>query len=76
MAKDTNPRERVVVGFQGGGALSLKLLPKDLEALLGALGSGGWHEIADADGPVRANLAQVVYVRSETDEQRVGFGLG
>ena len=34
----------------------------------------GWHEIDSEEGPVRLDLAQVVYVRSDSDELRVGFG--
>ena len=34
----------------------------------------GWHELESEDGPVRLDLAQVVYVRAESDEPRVGFG--
>ncbi len=39
-----------------------------------ALGEGGWHELDSEDGPVRSISAQVVYVRAENDDQRVGFG--
>lgn len=73
--KDKETRVRVVLGFQGGGTLPLKLADADIKNLLGALGSGEWHDIADADGPVRVNLSQIAYVRSEADEHRVGFGL-
>ena len=75
-SKDKETRSRVVVGFQGGGALPLKLTEADAKSLMAALEKGDWHDIADADGPVRVNLSQVVYVRSEADEQQVGFGLG
>jgi hypothetical protein len=76
MSKDKDPRERVSLGFQGGGSLALKLTEKGREALLDALEKGDWIELDDADGPVRVNLSQVVYVRTENEEQRVGFGLG
>ena len=74
--KDKAMRARVVLGFQGGGALPLKLTEADTKALMVALDKGEWHTIDDADGPVRVNLSQVVYVRSEADEAKVGFGLG
>ena len=35
---------------------------------------GGWHELESEDGPVRLDLGQVVYVRAESEELRVGFG--
>jgi hypothetical protein len=65
---------RVSVGFHGGQILSLRLTDKGLEALNKSLERGGWHEAQSEDGIVRLNLAQVVYVRVETDEHRVGFG--
>lgn len=77
MAKDSkDERHGVTLGFQGGGGLSLRLTQKDAEALRDALAGGEWFDVQDADGPVRINLSQVVFVRAETDEQRVGFGLG
>ena len=36
---------------------------------------GGWHDLKVEDGTMRLNLSQVVYVRTERDEHRVGFGL-
>ncbi len=65
---------RVSVGFQGGQVLALRVSDEQLDALHKALGSGGWHELQTEDGPVRLDLAQVVYVRSEEEDQRVGFG--
>lgn len=73
--KDKQTRSRVLLGFQGGGALPLKITDAETKALMAALDKGEWHDIADVDGPVRVRLSQVVYVRSETDEQQVGFGL-
>lgn len=75
MAKDDGGREQVTIGFKGGGALPLRLTADDRKALLDALEKGGWHELSDADGTVRIDCSQVVYVRSESEEQRVGFGI-
>ena len=69
-------RQGVTLGFQGGGALVLRLTEKDTTALMTALAKGEWHELADIEGPVRVNLSQVVYVRTENADHRVGFGLG
>ncbi len=71
MASDVR---RVSVGFQGGQVLSLRVTDEQLTSLHTALGAGGWHELTSEDGPVRLDLAQVVYVRAEIDDQRVGFG--
>jgi hypothetical protein len=65
---------QVSIGFQGGLVLALRVPGEQLERLYGALGSNAWHELASEDGPVRLDLANVVYVRAEGDEHRVGFG--
>lgn len=72
---DKDERHEVNLGFQGGGGLSLRLSEKDAKSLLDALPKGEWHDVEDVDGPVRINLSQVVYVRTERAEHRVGFGL-
>lgn len=70
----TSSTRRVSVGFHGGQVLALRITDGQLKVLHDALGSVGWHEISGEDGPVRLDLAQVVYVRAEADDQRVGFG--
>jgi hypothetical protein len=65
---------RVSVGFQGGQVLSMRVSDEQLQALYRALGDGGWHELQSEDGPVRIYLGQVVYVRLDEGDQRVGFG--
>jgi hypothetical protein len=65
---------RVSVGFQGGQVLSLRVTDEQLETLYKALGDGGWHEFQTEEGPVRLYVGQVVYIRSEESDQRVGFG--
>lgn len=72
---DKDERHEVNLGFQGGGGLSLRLTETDAKSLLDALPRGEWHDVEDVDGPVRINLAQVVYIRTERAEHRVGFGL-
>ncbi len=71
MARSTR---RVTVGFQGGQVLALRLTDEALKNFNAALGSVGWHELDSEDGPVRVDLAQIVYVGAESDELRVGFG--
>ena len=65
---------RISIGFKGGQVLAMRVSDQQLAALEKALGGGGWHELEREEGPVRLDLAQVVYVRSESDELRVGFG--
>jgi len=65
---------RVSIGFHGGQSLALRVSDEQLKSLNKALGSSGWHEIESDDGPVRIDLAQIVFVSSDSDEPRVGFG--
>jgi hypothetical protein len=65
---------RVSIGFHGGQALALRMSDAQLKSLNGALGGAGWHDIESEDGPVRVDLAQVVYVSADRDESHVGFG--
>ena len=67
---------RAAIGFQGGQVLSLRLTEEKLGELRKALaqgGNGGWQEVEATDGAVVLDLAQVVYLRVESDEHRVGF---
>ncbi|HEY8304939.1 MAG TPA: hypothetical protein VIG42_10190 [Solirubrobacteraceae bacterium] len=64
---------RVSVGFQGGQVLALRVTEEQLEELHRGLGEGGWHELETEEGPVRLYLGQVVYVRIEDSDPRVGF---
>jgi len=65
---------RAAIGFQGGQVLSLRVTDEHLAELRQALSNGGgWREVEAADGAVVLDLAQVVYLRVESDEHRVGF---
>ena len=66
--------QRVTIGFQGSQVLTLKMQDSDLDALLAALPGAQWHDLTSDDGTVRANLSQVVYVKTDRQESRVGFG--
>jgi len=66
---------RISIGFQGGQVLSVRVSDEQLALLNKELVEGqGWHDLDSEEGPVRLDLAQVVYVRAETEELRVGFG--
>ena len=65
---------RIAIGFQGGQVLALRVSEEQLRALNKALGNNAWHELDSDEGPVRLDLSQVVYVRSESEDLRVGFG--
>jgi hypothetical protein len=67
---------RADIGFQGGQVLAVRLSPESYDALHSALSNdsaGRWHELKTADSDIAIDLSQVVYVRVETEEQRVGF---
>ena len=48
---------------------------EQLRGLEDALGGEGWHQVTAEDGRVRLNLAHVLWLRTESDEHRVGFGI-
>jgi hypothetical protein len=68
--------KRLDIGFQGGQVLVVRVSPEAHDGLRGALGderAGRWHELKTQDSDIAIDLAQVVYVRIDTEEQRVGF---
>jgi len=68
--------QRVDIGFTGGQVLSLRLTRDAYDGLRQALSSDRserWHGLRAHDSEVSVDLAQVVYVRFDTDDQRVGF---
>ncbi len=67
--------QRIALGFHAGGALSLRMAPGQLDALRSQLASGetGFRDVEAVDGSLLVNLAQVIYLRVESDEQHVGF---
>jgi hypothetical protein len=75
MATEDRAR-RVDVGFAGGQVLALRLresVYKDLQKALSSDKNSGWHELKTEDSDVTVDLAQVVYVRIDTEEHKVGF---
>ena len=65
----------VTIGFQASMPLAVRVPKEKLEDLLGAVGGEGWHDLEIQDGRVRLSLQHVLYVRTEQEEHRVGFGL-
>jgi hypothetical protein len=71
-----NQFKRADVGFQGGQVLTVRVAQEAYDGLHGALSdqhAERWHELKTADSDIAIDLSQVVYVRVETEEQRVGF---
>jgi hypothetical protein len=75
MSTDLAKSRRAAVGFQGGQVLTLRLSEDQLTGLRSVLQDGRerWHELEAMDGAVLLDLGQVVYLRVESDEHRVGF---
>ena len=70
-----NAVRRTALGFQGGQVLSLRLPEEVLISLRETLKEGRerWLEIEAADGAVLVDIGQIVYLRVESDEHRIGF---
>lgn len=70
-----NVVRRTAVGFQGGQVLSLRLSEEVLNSFRDTLKEGRerWLEVEASDGAVLVDIGQVVYLRVESDEQRIGF---
>ena len=68
--------QRVEIGFEGGQVISTRLSDQDLKDLRARLEQGGWHDLHTEDGVVALYLDKVAFVRVESGEHRVGFGIG
>lgn len=68
--------QRVEIGFEGGQVISTRLVEDDLKDLRAQLEQGGWHDLHTEEGTVALYLGKVAFVRVESGEHRVGFGLG
>ena len=64
------------IGFQGGQVLSVRVTQEVHDAFRKALSDSSahrWFQLQTQDSEVHIDLSQVVYVRLDTDEHRVGF---
>ncbi|HEX5990807.1 MAG TPA: hypothetical protein VFY75_11425 [Solirubrobacterales bacterium] len=68
--------QRVEIGFEGGQVISTRLADQDLKDLRARLEQGGWHDLHTEEGTIALYLGKVQFVRIESGEHRVGFGLG
>ncbi len=66
---------RVDIGFSGGQVLSVRMQESAYQDLRKELskGSEGWHELKTEDSELVLHLNQVVYVRLDTEQHKVGF---
>jgi hypothetical protein len=74
MAKDQ--KQRIAIGFGGGQVLNARVEASAYDALVKAVQAGDeLFTLEGEDGTALVRTSQVVYVRVERDESRVGFGL-
>ncbi len=67
--------ERVSIGFSGGQVVEVRIDDAKLKELREALDNAeGWLDIEAEEGMVSIDLGQVVFIRSATTPQRIGFG--
>jgi hypothetical protein len=67
---------RIDIGFKGGQVLPCRVKQEAWDGLRNALADSGserWYELETVDSQVSIDLAQVVYVRLDTEDQKVGF---
>ncbi len=67
--------ERVSIGFSGGQVVEVKIDDGKLRDLRKALEKAdGWLDLDAEEGMVSIDLRQVVFIRSATTPQKIGFG--
>ena len=72
----TDDNTRIDIGFQGGQVLPARVNRADWDGLRDALAderAERWYELETVDSKLAIDLSQVVYVRIDTEAQRVGF---
>ncbi|CAN5241140.1 hypothetical protein BH20ACT20_BH20ACT20_05180 [soil metagenome] len=67
---------RMDVGFQAGAILAVRAEAEAYDALVAALTderADRWHTLDTDDSQILIDLSQVIYIRRERGDQRVGF---
>jgi hypothetical protein len=74
VARDAGEMRRIEVGFTGGQVILMRLADKEYEKMGRALQDAKrWTEVETADGVVSLDLGQVVFVKLESADHKVGF---
>ena len=70
-----NEQRRIVLGFQASPPLPLRLPDDAVSGLRQALQEGEqrWYEVEGPDGAALLDLGQVLYLRIESGDQKIGF---
>jgi hypothetical protein len=67
--------EKVSIGFLGGQVVEVRIDDSKLKDLRKALEKGdGWLDLDAEEGMVAIDLTKVVFIRSATTPQKIGFG--
>jgi hypothetical protein len=72
----TDETRRIDIGFQGGQVLPARVRQTEYDGLRQALAderADRWFELETVDSKISVDLAQIVYVRIDTEAQHVGF---
>jgi hypothetical protein len=72
----TDESRRIDIGFQGGQVLPARVKEDAYDGLRTALAderAERWYELETIDSKLSVDLSQIVYVRIDTEAQRVGF---
>jgi hypothetical protein len=67
---------RIDIGFQGGQVLPARVKQGAFDGLRDALSderAERWFELETQDSKIAIDLSQVIYIRIDTEDQRVGF---
>jgi hypothetical protein len=70
-----DPIQRISIGFHAAPPIDMRVKQAAFDALKEALPGGEWHDVETEDGVVTVNLSQVIYLRTDAAEHRVGFGI-
>jgi hypothetical protein len=67
--------KRVDIGFEGGQVIAVRITEEEYGKLRKALSEEGegWHELRTQDSEVVIDLDEVIYVRVDTEQHKVGF---
>jgi hypothetical protein len=67
--------QRISIGFVGAQVIAARVGAEQLAAFMTALEAHtGWFALVVEDATMHIDLAQVCFVRVDSDEPRVGFG--
>ncbi len=65
---------RAEIGFDGGQVLPVRLDDDQLKGLRDGLSAGsGWFEVVSEEGTVAVDLGKVIFVRTDSSDQKIGF---